>query len=60
MKSSYRPLATKSATMMGLEVAPVAPMARSRRTKSGSTESSQSFVPVAIKDWREFMVNLGE
>jgi len=33
-----------------LEVAPVAPAARFVRIKSGSIESSQSFVPVAKRD----------
>src|SRR5262249_55937667 len=37
--------------MIGLDVAPVAPSARLRATSSGSTESSQSFVPQAIRDW---------
>ena len=36
--------------MIGLEVAPVAPAARFDRTRSGSIESSQSFVPVASRD----------
>src|SRR6188472_521947 len=38
--------------MIGFEVAPVAPSARFVFTKSGSTESSQSLVPVAISDCR--------
>ena len=36
--------------MIGFEVAPVAPSARLVRTKSGSIESSQSFVPLATND----------
>ena len=36
--------------MIGLEVAPVAPRARLVRTRSGSTESSQSLVPEAMSD----------
>ena len=36
--------------MIGLEVAPVAPSGRLLATSSGSTESSQSLVPVAISD----------
>ena len=36
--------------MIGLEVAPVAPSARLRTTRSGSIESSQSLVPHAIRD----------
>jgi hypothetical protein len=36
--------------MMGFEVAPVAPSARFLTTKSGSIESSQSLVPVAMSD----------
>ena len=39
-----------SDTMIGLEVAPVAPNARFLVTSFGSTESSHSFVPVAISD----------
>ncbi len=38
--------------MIGFDVAPVAPSARFVFTKSGSTESSQSLVPVAISDCR--------
>src|SRR5258708_5596998 len=40
----------RSDTITGLDVAPVAPQARFSRTKSGSTESSHSFVPVATRD----------
>src|SRR5690348_10886803 len=40
----------RSEMMIGFEVAPVAPSARLVFTKSGSTESSQSLVPVAIRD----------
>ena len=50
MSASNRPVANRSATMIGLDVAPVAPVARFDRTKSGSIESSQSFVPVASRD----------
>ena len=50
MSASNRPVANRSATMIGLEVAPVAPAARFDRTKSGSIESSHSFVPVASSD----------
>src|SRR5581483_1202869 len=39
-----------SATMIGLDVAPVAPQARLRATSSGSMESSHSFVPAAMSD----------
>src|SRR5262249_53488402 len=35
-----------------LEVAPVAPRARLVLTRSGSMESSQTLVPVAMSDWR--------
>ena len=36
--------------MIGLEVAPVAPRARLRSTRSGSIESSHSLVPLAMSD----------
>jgi hypothetical protein len=36
--------------MIGFEVAPLAPRARFFTTRSGSIESSQSFVPHAISD----------
>ena len=36
--------------MIGFDVAPVAPNARLLTTKSGSTESSQSFVPAWMMD----------
>src|SRR5579859_2281707 len=38
-----------SAMMIGLDVAPEAPRARLRATSSGSTESSHSLVPLAIR-----------
>ena len=44
------PVLSKSATIIGLEVSPVAPNCRLTRTSSGSIESSQSLVPVAIRD----------
>src|SRR5579883_951805 len=49
-KSSKRPVLIRSAMMIGLEVAPVAPKARFVFTSVGSTESSHSFVPVATSD----------
>ena len=36
--------------MIGFEVAPVAPKARFLATSSGSIESSQIFVPLAISE----------
>src|SRR2546421_330288 len=42
----------RSDTMMGFEVAPVAPRARLLLTRSGSMESSHSLVPVATRDFR--------
>src|SRR5436190_24379974 len=40
----------RSAIMIGLDVAPLAPQARLRCTSSGSIESSHSFVPQATSD----------
>src|SRR5437899_178562 len=48
--SSNRPVLIRSEIIMGFEVAPVAPSARLRVTRSGSIESSHSLVPVAISD----------
>src|SRR3954466_3159749 len=39
-----------SETMIGFEVAPLAPIARFFLTSPGSIESSHTFVPVAISD----------
>src|SRR4030081_3697448 len=39
-----------SDTIIGFDVAPLAPIARFFFTSSGSIESSQTFVPVAISD----------
>src|SRR5579864_7542043 len=47
---SKRPVLMRSETMIGLEVAPLAPQARLRATSSGSTESSHSLVPQAMRD----------
>src|SRR5688572_10991948 len=44
-----------SETMIGLEVAPVAPSLRLDATRSGSIESSHSFVPVAMRDCRDMI-----
>src|SRR6516225_5164495 len=49
-RSSSRPVLMMSLTMIGLEVAPLAPHGRLRATSSGSTESSQSLVPQATSD----------
>src|SRR6185437_11633201 len=46
---SNRPVLIRSEMIIGLEVAPDAPQARFSTTKSGSIESSQSLVPLAIK-----------
>src|SRR5687768_11680555 len=48
--SSNRPVFSRSEMMIGLLVAPVAPSAMFRSIRSGSTESSHSFVPDAISD----------
>src|SRR5262245_24058780 len=48
--SLKRPVLIRSATIIGLDVAPVMPQPRLRTTSSGSTESSQTLVPVAIND----------
>src|SRR5229473_3701799 len=53
--SSKRPVLIRSETMMGFEVAPVAPRARFFLMRSGSIESSHSLVPLAIKDFRGLM-----
>src|SRR5690348_11853683 len=47
---SNRPVLIRSAMIIGLEVAPVAPQARFAFTSSGSTESSHNFVPQATSD----------
>ena len=47
---SNRPVLIRSETMIGFDVAPVAPNLRLAATRSGSMLSSQSFVPVAISD----------
>ena len=44
--------------MIGLEVAPVAPLARFLAISSGSTESSHSLVPHATSDWSGVMGSL--
>src|SRR4029450_5272283 len=51
MSLSKRPVLMRSEMMIGLLVAPVAPSARFDLTRSGSIESSQSFVPLATSDW---------
>ena len=52
MSGSNRPVLIRSAMMMGLDVAPVAPLRGCVATSSGSTESSQSLVPQATSDSR--------
>src|SRR5262249_54994994 len=56
MCSSKRPVSSKSAMMMGLDVAPVAPQARLRDTSVGSIESSHSLVPERTSDSNGVMV----
>jgi hypothetical protein len=51
--SSKRPVLIRSEMMIGFDVAPVAPSLRLERTRSGSIESSQTFVPEAMSDWRD-------
>src|SRR5207248_4020903 len=55
--SSNCPDLIMSDTMMGLLVAPVAPIARFFFTIGGSIESSQTFVPVAINDFSDIRVH---
>src|SRR5690349_24519897 len=50
MIESNRPVLSRSEMMIGLLVAPVAPSAMFLSTRSGSTESSQSLVPLATRD----------
>src|SRR5207253_2559649 len=51
--SSKWPDLMMSEMMIGLDVAPVMPSARNFVTSSGSTESSHTFVPQAIRDFRD-------
>src|SRR4051812_2978028 len=53
ISSSNAPVLTMSATMIGLDVAPVAPSARFFCTSLGSIESSQTLVPVPISERRD-------
>src|SRR5260370_12127901 len=46
----------RSAIIIGFEVAPLAPRARLRCTRSGSIESSQSFVPDAMRERRGLVI----
>src|ERR1700716_2739813 len=48
--SSNLPPLMMSDTMIGFEVAPLAPIARFFLTSSGSIESSHTLVPVAMSD----------
>ena len=48
--------ANRSLTMIGFDVAPVAPMALLLRTNSGSIESSHNFVPVSSRVCIEFFM----
>src|SRR5258708_5699061 len=59
MSSSKWPPLMRSEMMMGLEVAPVAPAARFLRTSCGSTLSSQTLVPVAMRDLRDMEGSCG-
>ena len=54
--SSKRPVLTRSAMMMGLEVAPLTPLALFFSISLGSTESSQTVVPVSMRDWRPVLM----
>src|SRR6476646_7086410 len=58
IRSSKCPLPMICATMVGFEVAPVTPHARLLFMCSGSTPSSQTFVPVAISDARDIVALL--
>ena len=53
ISESNRPVLIKLETIIGLEVAPVAPSSRLVRTNSGSILSNQSFVPELISDVNE-------
>src|SRR5262249_2672083 len=52
------PVLIRSELMMGLEVAPVAPKAGFLATAWGSTESSHTFVPLAINDCKGVVIEL--
>src|SRR5262249_31694424 len=54
---SNRPVRNRSEMMMGLDVAPVAPSAMFLSTRSGSTESSHSFVPACTNDLSDMTVS---